>query len=136
LGLSLAQRGRPHAAVAATTSAVAAAEWANRSRPDSVFGHERLTSTATTSGGAPASSCAARSYSAVVRPQIEATTRAPAARRGGRSCSSQAVTPGPWSPTLLSMPMPVSVTRSGGLPGQGSALSDFTTTAPRAPRSR
>ena len=60
LGLSLAQRGRPQPAVAATASAAAAGEWANRSRPASVLGHDRLTSTATTSGGAPASRSAAR----------------------------------------------------------------------------
>ena len=46
-----------------------------------------------------------------------ATTRAPVASRAGRSCSSQASTPGSWRPTLLSMPAGVSCTRGGGLPG-------------------
>ena len=60
-------------------SCVAAAEWANRSRAASVLGQERFTSTATTDAGASASRAAAASYSATVRPQIEATTRAPVA---------------------------------------------------------
>ena len=60
-GLSLAQRGRPHAAVAAIASSVAAAEWANMSARDSRFGHDRFTSTATTAAGASRRSVAARS---------------------------------------------------------------------------
>ncbi len=54
-GLSLAQRGRPHPAVAATASSVALAEWANMRRRSSTFGQLTFTSTATTAGGAPAS---------------------------------------------------------------------------------
>jgi hypothetical protein len=136
LGLSLAQRGRPHASVAAMTSAVAEGEWAKRSRPASVLGHDRLTSTATTPAAASASNSAARRYSSTLRPQIDATTRAPVASSGPTSSSSHAFTPGPCSPTELIIPAVVSWTRSGGLPGHGSACSDLTTTAPRAPRSR
>ena len=116
-------------------SRVLPAEWANRSRAASVFGHDRFTSTATTSSGAPASIAAAASYSATERPQIEATTRAPVSSSGGRSSVSHASTPGPWRPTLLIIPATVSCTRSGGLPVHGIADSDFTTTAPSDPRS-
>ena len=136
MGLSLAHRGRPHPSVARSTSVVASAEWANRSRPASVLGHDRLTSTATTPSGAAASSSAARRYSSTVRPQIDATTRAPVASSAGRSSASQAATPGPWRPTELIIPAVVSCTRSGGFPATGSACSDFTTTAPSAARSR
>ena len=59
LGLSLAQRGRLQAALAATASAVAVAEWANMRRRSSRLGQLTFTSTATTSGGAPASMDAA-----------------------------------------------------------------------------
>ena len=59
LGLSLAQRGRRQAALAATASAVADAEWANMRRRSSRLGQLTFTSTATTSGGAPASMAAA-----------------------------------------------------------------------------
>ena len=59
LGLSLAQRGRPQPAVAAMASAVRAGEWANIARRLSTLGQLRLTSTATTSGGAPARADAA-----------------------------------------------------------------------------
>ena len=81
--------------------------------------------------GASASSAAAASYSSTVRPQIDATTRAPAASSGGRSCSSQASTPGPCSPTLLIIPPAglVHPQRRVARP-TGSAESDFTTTAP------
>ena len=118
-GLSLAQRGRPHRAVASMASCVAAAEWANRSRAASVLGQERFTSTATTDAGASASKAAAASYSAMVRPQIEATIRAPVAASGGRSCAIHASTPGPCRPTLLIIPATVSCTRSAGLPSHG-----------------
>ena len=60
------------------------------------------------------------------------TTRAPDARNGGRSSATQAASPGPCSPTLLSMPAPTSCTRGAGLPGHGSTDSDLTTTAPRS----
>ena len=46
LGLSLAHRGARQAAVASTTSAVAAGEWANMSLRPSMFGQLRFTSTA------------------------------------------------------------------------------------------
>ena len=54
------QRGLPAPAVAAITAAARSASWAKMAWRPSRFGHERLTSTATTSGGAPASSSAAR----------------------------------------------------------------------------
>ena len=57
--VSFAHRGRLHAAVTAIVSAVAAADWANMPLPFT-FGHDRLTSTATTAFGAAASSSAAR----------------------------------------------------------------------------
>src|SRR3546814_9745906 len=44
--------------------------------------------------------------------------------------------PGPCSPTLLIIPAVVSCTRIGGLPAQGSADRDLTTTAPNEERSR
>src|SRR3954447_7039106 len=94
-GLNLAHRGRPHPAVAAITARVALAEWANMLVLASMFGHDRLTSTATTAGGASARSRAAASYSATVRPQMLTTTRAPVSSRGGRSAASHAGTPGP-----------------------------------------
>ena len=117
------------------TERVSSTEWAKRSRAASVLGQERFTSTATTAAGASARSVAAASYSAMVRPQIDATTRAPVSSSGGRSSASHARTPGPCNPTLLIIPPVVSCTRSGGLPAHGSTDSDFTTTAPSEPRS-
>ena len=61
LGLSLAHRGRRQAAVAAITSADRAASCAKMPRRPSRFGHERLTSTATTHSGAD-DSCSAASW--------------------------------------------------------------------------
>jgi hypothetical protein len=136
LGLSFAHRGRPQAAVAASASSVAAAEWANIRSRSSTLGHETLTSTATTSGGAPASIAAALPNSSTVRPQMLATTRAPDSTSGGRSSSSHASTPGPARPTLFSIPAPASWTRGAGLPAHGPGDSDFTTTAPSDDRSR
>jgi hypothetical protein len=60
LALSFAQRGRPATAVAAMTAADSSASWAKIAWRPSRFGHDRLTSTATTSGGAAASISAAR----------------------------------------------------------------------------
>ena len=136
LGLSFAHRGRLAAAAASTTSAVAVAEWANSRRRSSRLGQEALTSTATTWDGASASNDAARANSSTVRPQMLATTRAPEATRAGRSSSSQALTPGPWRPTLLIIPAGVACTRGGGLPSHGSGCNDLTTTAPRSARSK
>ena len=115
---------------------VADEEWANNARRSSRFGHEALISTATTTSGASASSSAARANSSTVRPQMLATTRAPVAARPGRSCSNQASTPGPCRPTLLTMPAGVACTRGAGLPTQGSACNDLTTTAPSPAGSR
>ncbi len=139
LGLSLAQRGRPHL-VAAMTRAVASAEWANTRDRSSTLGQLTLTSSAAIQRpgsvfAAATTSSAARPYSATVRPQMLTTTRAPAAASAGRSCSAHAARPGPCSPTLLSIPAPTSCTRGAGLPAQGPAERDFTTTAPSAERS-
>src|ERR1700689_4656395 len=60
------------------------------------------------------------------------TTRAPVSLSAGRSSVTHAARPGPWRPTLLSMPAPTSCTRGAGLPGHGSTESDLTTTAPRS----
>src|ERR1700684_4095401 len=60
------------------------------------------------------------------------TTRAPDSCSAGRSSVTHAARPGPWRPTLLSMPAPTSCTRGAGLPGHGSTESDLTTTAPRS----
>ena len=65
LALSFAHLGRPHAAVAAITSADSSGSWAKMasrlSRPEwARLGHDRLTSTATTPAGAAASISAAR----------------------------------------------------------------------------
>ena len=80
-GLSLAQRGRPHAgATAATTSAVAAGEWANMRRAVLEVGARQLTSTATTSAGA-GQQAGGLAKSSTVRPQMLTTTRAPAAEQ-------------------------------------------------------
>ena len=135
-GESFTQRGRPAAAAAATTSAVAMGERANISRPSSRFGHDTLTSTAMIESDAAAMSAAALAYSSTRLPQMLTTTRAPAASRAGRSRASHAATPGPWSPTLFSIPPETGFKRGGGFPGQGSAESDFTTTAPSAARSK
>ncbi len=135
IGVSLAHRGRPQAAVASTASAAVSGNWANMARPWCRFGQLRLTSTATTSGGASANRAAAAAYSSTVRPQMLATTVAPVASSGGSSSRSHTSTPGPWRPTELSMPPWVSCTRGAGLPGHGSADSDLTTTAPSADRS-
>ncbi len=57
--------------------------------------------------------------------------RARLRRRGqaGRSASSTPPAPGPWRPTLFSMPAPTSCTRGADCRGHGSTKSDFTTTA-------
>ena len=125
---SAARRGGRH-----RPRAVASAEWAKRSRAASVFGHERFTSTATTSAGASASSAAAASYSATrATPDRRDDPRAGVERAAAGRARSHAATPGPCRPTLLIIPPVVSCTRSGGLPAHGSADSDFTTTAPSA----
>ena len=136
LGLSLAHRGSPQA-VAATTRDVASAEWANMRDRSSTLGQLTFTSSAAMHApvavaAAAATSSAARAKSAMRRPQMLTTTRAPAARSAGRSSANQAVNPGPCRPTLLSMPAPTSCTRGAGLPGHGSTDRDFTTTAPRS----
>ena len=133
-GLNFTHSGNPHAAEAETAWAVASAEWANMRPRSSTFGQLTLTSTAMTPG-APASIEAAWAYSCALLPQMLATTRAPRSLRSGSSCATHAATPGPWSPTELSMPAGVSCTRGARLPGQGCADSDFTTTAPRVERS-
>src|ERR1700727_798419 len=58
------------------------------------------------------------------------TTLAPDSCSAGRSSSTQAASPGPCRPTLLSMPAPTSCTRGAALPAHGSTESDLTTTAP------
>jgi len=136
VGLSFAHRGRRQPAVASITDRVAVVEWANMCRRSSRLGQERFTSTATTSLGARASRSAAARYSSTERPQMLATMRAPVPRSAGRSSSNHAATPGPWSPTALSIPAVVGCRRGAGFPSQGKAASDFTTTAPRPDRSR
>ena len=59
-GLSLAHIGRPTTVDASMTSAVAVRLWANIEPRSSRFGHDTLTSTATTPSGAAASAAAAR----------------------------------------------------------------------------
>ena len=110
-------------------------EWAKIPRRPSRLGHDRLTSTATTSAGAPWSSSAARRKSSTLLPQIEATTVAPASISRGRSSAIHRATPGPWRPTALSIPAVAGWTRGAGLPCHSKAASDFTTTAPSAARS-
>ena len=63
---------------------------------------------------------------------METMTRAPRASSGGRSCSSQASTPGFCRPTELSIPAVASHTRGAGLPSQGKGDSDLAVTAPSA----
>ncbi len=60
LGESLAHSGRPQAPEACTAAPVAVGEWANMRLRSSRFGQLTFTSTATTHGGASASSDAAR----------------------------------------------------------------------------
>src|SRR4051812_17091038 len=66
---------------------------------------------------------------------MEATTRAPVATRAGRSSASHAATPGPCSPTALTMPAGTVWRRGAALPDHGYGASDLATTAPRAARS-
>ncbi len=100
----------------------------------STLGQLTLTSTATTGLPTPLSIEAALANPSTLRPQMLTTTVAPASRRRGNSVSNHDSRPGPLSPTLLTMLAPDSVTRGAGLPGHGSADSDFTTWAPSAPR--
>ena len=64
LGLSLAQRGRPHS-VAASTRAVASAEWANMRERSSTLGQLTFTSSATMQ--APSSDAAAVATASAAR---------------------------------------------------------------------
>ena len=75
--LSFAHRGRPHTAVAAITSADSDASWAKIEPRPLRFGHERFTSTATTSGGAAAQQ--------LRRLGVVLETSTPDARHNGRS---------------------------------------------------
>ena len=59
----------------------------------------------------------------------------PHAGRAARARASRA-TPGPCSPTALSIPRAVGCRRGAGLPAHSYAASDLTTTAPSADRSR
>src|SRR5439155_8707816 len=133
--LSFAHNGRPHARLASTTSAVAAAEWANMRRRSSTLGHDTFTSTATTPSGAPERIVATFSYASTVNPQMLATTRAPVASSGGSSSSSHASAPAFCNPTLLIIPASLSYTRGAAFPAHASADTDFVTTAPSEERS-
>src|SRR5664279_3909875 len=64
------------------------------------------------------------------------TTRAPTAASLGRSSAIHASRPGPWSPTLLSIPAGVWWTRGAAFPGHGSTDRDLTTTAPSSDRGK
>ena len=102
-------------------------------RPPSRFGHDRFTSTATTAGPAPASSSAASRYSPTVRPQMLATTRRPW-RAAGQFVGEPRRHAGALQPDRVEHPGGV-VQAGRGLPGHGTAASDFTTTR-RASRGR
>ena len=64
-----------------------------------------------------------------------ATTVAPARSSPGSTWSRQCGTPGPCSPTALSIPDGVGRSRGAGLPLHSNAASDLTTTAPSSARS-
>ena len=70
---------------ACVASRVVSGACANTWARASTFGHERLTSTATTRSATSFNARAAASKSATVRPQIDAMTRAPRASSAGRS---------------------------------------------------
>ncbi len=129
--VSFAHTGRSATAtIAAMACAVSSACCAKRCAPPSRFGQLRLTSMAMMSSGAPFSCAATFSNSSMVRPQMLTTTRAFARCSAPRSIASHDSTPGPCNPTLFNIPSRASCNRGAALPAQGSAASDFTTTAP------
>ena len=137
LALSFAQRGRPQPAVAAITSADSSGSWAKIASRPSRFGHDRLTSTATTPAGAAASSSAA--------PAVVVDRAAPDRRhdggarsrsRSGSTWSSQYGDAGTLQADGVEHPLAVGCSRGAGLPAHSKAASDLTTTAPSADRSR
>ena len=134
LALSLAHRGRPHAGVAAITvgrqlgvvGEDAAAALEVRARQVDLDGDDL--------GGAPASSSAARAVlvdrcGPRCSPRRWRRSREQAGQVVGRA---SAATPGPCSPTALSIPCGVGCSRGAGLPAHSKAASDLTTTAPSA----
>ena len=106
LGLSLAQRGSPHAA-AATASAVAVGEWANMRERSSTLGQLTLTSTATTGPGdrtASASSAAAWANSSTrATPDADHHPGA-GGRQLGQVVLEPGLTPGPLQPDAVEHP--------------------------------
>ena len=114
-------------------SAARPASWANRWEPPSRSGSWRLTSTATTASEASASSAAASAYWSTVRPQMLAT---PQGLEGGEVLGQPGGDTGALEPDAVHHPGGgFSRTRGGGLPTQGPAARDFTTTAPNSDRS-
>ncbi len=123
-------RSRPASTTAPIAAAVASGWWAKICSRAWWFGQLTFTSIATSPSRAGSSNFAARPKSSTVVPHTDAITRAPAARSAGRSSAIHAVTPGPCSPTAFNMPAAVMCSRGAGLPGHGSADSDFAVIAP------
>ena len=94
------------------------AEWANMCRRSSRFGQDRLTSTATTVGRRAGQQLGGRPGTRRrCGPRCRPRPGRRSASSAGRSSRSQAPTPGPCRPTLLSIPAAVSCSRGAGLPG-------------------
>ena len=97
------------------------------------FGQLALTSSAQIF--APASARAASENSCTLLPQIEATVFALACSSAGKYSLRHRATPGPLSPTELSIDSPHEATRGAGLPAHSNAARDFTTIPPSVERS-
>ena len=104
-----------------------------------MFGQEMLASTATTAAGvgpgAAQTDGGGLGVSSARKPQMLATTVAPARRQLGQLLLEPGGHAGFCRPTLLTIPPASGCRRGAGLPAHGSTETDFTTTAPRAARS-
>ena len=103
-----------------------------------MLGHEMLASTATTATGAGVGdgSAATRAGSPpAVKPQMLATTVAPVASERRELGRQPGVDAGVLEPDAVQHARVEGCRRGAGLPSQGSADTDLTTTAPRPARS-
>src|SRR5215210_1510984 len=97
---------------------------------EATFGHERLSSIATTSWRRSSRS-QRLAYSSGELPPTEVQIGTPSSARRGRTESRNMSIPGFWSPIELSIPWSVSAIRTGRLPARGSGVTVFVTKASR-----
>ena len=119
LGESLARIGRSvWSRQRSTSERVSAASVPIEMQPDSTFGHDTFSSTATTAGCAPIRATAA-AYSSGDHPPTLAMMGTPSSASRGRSSSAKRSSPGFARPIEFTIPDGVSAIRGGGFPSRG-----------------